>query len=228
MVAKLTPEQFEELKAIDSPTIANAIETFKVRPFTKGYAGYDIRCAFPEMGTMMGYAVTCTADSTTEERPKSREGFVKLWEALAAAPKPAVVVYKDVGNDRVHSCHMGEVMGTIAKRLGAVGAVSDGGLRDVNEIKALGLQYFCPGFTVSHGNPLILDVGVEVEISGMLIKPGDLLHGDINGLVSIPLEIADQVAAAVAKIRENESGSMAFFNSPDFTVEKLRERYIGH
>lgn len=228
MARILTPELFQALKEIDSPTISNAIETFNVRPRVNGFAGYDIRCAFPDMGTMMGYAVTCTADSTTEDRPRSRAGWVKLWEALDAAPKPAVVVFKDVGGDRLHSCHMGEVMGTIAKRLGAVGAVSDGGLRDVFEIKGLGLQYFCPGFVVSHGNPLILDVGVEVEISGMHVKPGDILHGDVNGLLTIPDDIVEKVLDAVKQIRENERGSMDFFNSPDFNIEKLRERFVGH
>ncbi|MHB1007080.1 MAG: RraA family protein [Chloroflexota bacterium] len=228
MVAKLSPELLKFLREVDSPTIANAIETFNVRPRVNGYVGYDIKCAFPEMGSMVGYAVTCTADSTTEERPRAREGWVKLWEALAAAPKPAVIIFKDIGSNRLHSCHMGEVMGTIAKRLGAVGAVSDGGLRDVHEIKALGLQYFCPGYVVSHGNPLIVDVGMEVEISGMTIKPGDLLHGDVNGLLKIPEEIVAQLPAAVEKIRVNERGSMDFFNSPDFTIEKLRERFIGH
>ncbi len=228
MVAKLTPEQLDALRRIDSPTIANAIEAFKVRPRVAGYVGYDIRCAFPEMGTMLGYAVTCTADSTTEDRPRSREGWIKLWEALDAAPKPAVLVFKDIGSDRLHSCHMGEVMGTIAKRLGAIGAISDGGLRDVNEIRALGLHYFCPGFVVSHGNPLILDVGVEVEISGLLIRPGDLLHGDVNGIVSIPEEIADKVIAEVEQVRQRERETMDFVNAPDFTVAKLRQRFVGH
>lgn len=225
---ELSRELFEALKAIDSPTIANGIETFEIRPRVEGYVGYDIRCAFPELGTMLGYAVTCTADSTTEERPRSRVGWVKLWEAVAASPKPAIIIFKDIGTDRLHSCHMGEVMGTVAKRLGAIGAVSDGGLRDVNEIRALGLHYFCPGFVVSHGNPVIVDVGMEVEISGLKIKPGDLLHGDVNGIVKIPFEVAERLPAAVQKIRDNERSSMDFFNSPDFTVEKLRERYIGH
>ncbi len=228
MVARLTPEQFEALRQVDSPTISNAIEGFNVRPHVAGYAGYDIRCAYPELGTMMGYAVTCTADSTTESRPRSREGMLKLWEAVAAAPKPVVIVLKDVGSDRLHSCHMGEVMATTARKLGAVGAVSDGGLRDVNEVRALGFHYFCPGFTVSHGNPLIVDVGMEVEVSGLVVKPGDLLHGDVNGLVLIPEAIAARVMEEVEAVRQREAAAMAEIRAAADPIAKLREIYPHH
>src|SRR5262245_36979784 len=184
--------QFEALRAIDSPTVANAIERFEIRPRTGGYAGYDLRCQFPSLGTMMGYAVTCTADSTTENRPNPR-GLMPLWEALEAAPKPSIIVIKDIG-DRRRGCHMGEVMATTAKALGAIGCVSDGGLRDVREVEALGgFHYFTPGFVVSHGWAVILDVNVSVEISGMTVNPGDLLHGDVNGLLVVPDSVADRV-----------------------------------
>ena len=86
---RLTPEQFAELQKIDSPTVSNAIERFKVRPRLEGFASWDLRCAFPELGTMMGYAVTCTADTTTETRADER-GLMRLWAAIEAAPKPAV------------------------------------------------------------------------------------------------------------------------------------------
>ena len=158
----LTPGQLAVLAAIDSPTVANAIERFRVRRRIDGYADRDLRCAFPQLGTMVGYAVTCTADSTTEGRSDGA-GLIGLWAALEAAPKPAVLVIKDVGPDPRKGCHMGEIMATIAKALGAVGCVSDGGLRDVREVEALGgFQYFCPGFVVSHGQPVILDVDVPV------------------------------------------------------------------
>ena len=135
---------------------------------------------------MLGYAVTCTADSTTAVRRDER-GLLRLWAAVEAAPKPAVIVIKDIGPERSRSCHMGEVMATTAKALGAVGCISDGGLRDVNEVQALGgFQYFCPGFVVSHGNPVICDVNVPVTLAGLAVQPGDLLHGDVNGVLVIP------------------------------------------
>ena len=220
---RLTPEQIQELAAIDSPTISNAIERFRIRPRLQGFAGWDLRCIFPDLGSTVGYAVTCTADSTTESRTDER-GLLRLWEALEAAPKPAVLVIQDIGPERSRSCHMGEVMATTAKALGAVGCVSDGGLRDVAEVRALGgFQYFCPGLVVSHGNPVICEVGVTVSVAGMQVAPGDLLHGDANGILVVPDEIADRVAAEAMKVREEEKAVLDFVRSPGFSVERLRQ-----
>lgn len=203
----LSPQQIDALRRIDSPTIANAIETFEVRPRVSGYVGYDIRCIFPELSPTVGYAVTCTVDSTTEGREGI--GFNALYELLEEAPKPAVVVMQDVGQDRVHSCHAGEVMSTRMKSLGAVGILTDGGLRDTNEVHHLGgFQYFCAGLVVAHGNPICVSVGDAVTISGMTVKMGDLLHGDLNGVVHIPDEVAADVAEAAHKIWEREGATL--------------------
>ncbi len=203
----LSPQQIDALKRIDSPTIANAIETFEVRPRVSGYVGYDIRCIFPDMPPTVGYAVTCTVDSTTEGREGI--GFNALYELLEKAPKPAIVVMQDVGQDRVHSCHAGEVMSTRMKSLGAVGILTDGGLRDANEVRNLGgFQYFCAGLVVSHGNPICVSVGGDVSISGMTVKMGDLLHGDLNGVVHIPDEVAADVAEAAHKVWEREGETL--------------------
>jgi regulator of RNase E activity RraA len=218
MAENLSPDQLDALKRIDSPTIANAVETFKIRPRVAGYVGYDIRCIFPDLPPTVGYAVTCTVDSTTEGR--TGIGFNALYEILEKAPKPAIIVMQDVGNDRLHSCHAGEVMTTTMKRLGAVGILTDGGLRDVREVAALGgFQYFCAGLVVSHGNPLCVSVGGEVTISGMTVRTGDLLHGDVNGIVHIPDECAASVADAAYATWTREGETMRRILSPDFKVE---------
>ncbi len=218
----LTAEQLEALRRIDSPTVSNAIEVFGVRPRVQGFAGWELRCAFPELGSMVGYAVTCTADSTTEQRSEER-GLLRLWAAIEASPKPAVLVIKDIGPERTRSCHMGEVMATTAKSLGAIGCISDGGLRDVVEVRALGgFQYFCPGFVVSHGNPFILDVNVPVTLDGMAVQPGDLLHGDVNGVLVVPDGIADKVVEEAERVRSAEREVLEFVRAPGLTVEKLR------
>jgi 4-hydroxy-4-methyl-2-oxoglutarate aldolase len=221
----LTEAQLDALRAIDSPTVANAIERFAMRPRCDGYAGYDLRCAFPKLGPMLGYAVTCTADTTTEGRPHGgTSGLLPLWDALDAAPKPAVLVIKDIGPDPRRSCHMGEVMATVAKALGAVGCVCDGGLRDVYEVEALGgFQYFCPGFVVSHGNPVICEINVPVTLSGLTIRPGDLLHGDVNGLLAVPDAVAGLVAEEAMLVRAAEKVILDLARAPGFTVARLRE-----
>ena len=217
MAATLSFEQLSALRRIDSPTIANAIETFKVRPRVAGYVGYDIRCIFPALPPTVGYAVTCTVDSTTEGCQGI--GFQKLYELLADAPKPAIVVMQDVGPDRLHSCHAGEVMSTQMKQLGVIGILTDGGLRDVKEVRVLGgFQYFCAGLVVSHGNPVCVSVGGEVTISGMRVRMGDLLHGDVNGVVSIPAECAEQVAEAAYRVWAEEGETLRRIASPEFVT----------
>lgn len=218
------PSVIAALAAIDSPTVANAIERFNVRPRTAGYADLLLRCQFPARGSMVGYAVTCTADSSTEGRPDG-VGLMGLWEAIAAAPSPAVVVIKDIGPSPGRGCHMGEMMATMARRLGAVGCVSDAGLRDVKEVEALGdFQYFCPGLVVSHGQPVIVDVNVEVTIHGLAIAPGDILHGDANGLLTVPAAIAAEVPAACEAVRAEEGALRDFILDPGFSMERLRAR----
>ena len=218
----MSDEQLEALRRIDSPTISNAIERFRVRRRIDGFAGWHLRCAFPELGSTIGYAVTCTADSTTEVRSDER-GLLRLWAAVEQAPKPSVIVIKDIGPERSRSCHMGEVMATTAKALGAVACVSDGGLRDVVEVRALGFQYFCPGFVVSHGNPVICDVNVPVTLDGLAVEPHDLLHGDVNGLLTIPAAVADRVADEALRVRDYEREVLEFVKKPGLTVEGLRE-----
>ena len=224
----LSVEQLEAMRRIDSPTVANAIEFFKVRDPTSGYASMELHCRFPQLPSMVGYAVTCTADSTTPA-PKQKSVRDDLFEAIHAAPKPAIVVIKDVGPNRLRSCHAGDVLSSIFFKLGAVGLVTDGGVRDLAGIheRVPDFQVFSAGQVVSHGLPVFLEIGVTVSVFGLTVRPGDLLHGDANGLVSIPADIADQVAAQAQKVWDRESGIVAYLNDPNFSLGELGKRLAG-
>jgi regulator of RNase E activity RraA len=105
--------------------------------------------------------------------------------------------------------------------------VTDGGVRDLAGVRqrAPGFQMFAPGVVVAHGVPTIVEVGVTVSICGLTIRPGDLLHGDPNGLVSIPLEIADRLAAQAEEVWRKESEMVEFIKSPAFTLESWGRKY---
>jgi regulator of RNase E activity RraA len=227
MPTVLTPDQLAELRSMDSPTVANAVEAFKVRDDTQGFLGMDVPCHTPEFGVMVGYAVTATANSMTPGRSRSREGHMRLYEAVAAAPIPSVLVVKDVGPKRTHACFLGDVVATITARLGAVGIVTDGGVRDLEGVKPLGYHVFAAGFVVAHGTFNVEEVGLPVEISGTLVRPGDLIHGDASGVTTVPLEIADKVYAECLRVRERETGLRDFVHGRDFTLEGLRKRLVG-
>lgn len=224
----LTSEQLEELAAIDTPTICNAIETFNVRGRIEGFLGMDIRCLFPEMGTMVGYALTVAVDSTTPGI-KGDDAVWRQWvEAMNDAPKPIVLVFQDVGPQPRKSAHVGEVMGTLARRMGVVGLVTDGGVRDISEVRALGLHYFAAGVVPSHGNPRLLRVNVPLMLDNVPIEPGDLVHGDVNGVTTIPHSIADRVAEAAQGVREREAELMNYIKSDDFNLAGFFERRFKH
>ena len=227
-MSQLTAEQIQALKDIDTPTVCNAIETFNVRGRTDGFPGMDIRCLFPELGSMVGYALTVTVDSTTPDVPRDDQVWREWVLAMQAAPKPIVLVFQDVGPQPRKSAHMGEVMATLARRLGVVGLVTDGGVRDLLEVQRLGFHYFAAGVVASHGNPRLLAVNVPVTLDGVQIEPGDLLHGDINGVTTIPLAIASQIAEAARRVREDEARLMSYIKSPEFTVEGFFERKFKH
>ncbi len=227
MTTRLSPEQFAELRAVDSPTVCNAIEVFKVRDDTQGFMGMDIQCLTPELGVMVGYAVTATANCMVPGRARNRQSLVRLFEALAGAPKPAVLVVQDVGPRRTHACFLGDVIATLSHRLGAIGMVTDGGVRDLDGVRPLGYHIFAAGLVVAHGTFNFEDVGIPVELSGVRVQTGDLIHADANGVTTVPLEIADKLYEQCLKVRERELALRDYAHGKDFTLEGLKAKLLG-
>ena len=217
----LPEAHLDYLRGVDSPTLANAIETFEVRDRTEGFIGGTVRSMFPDLGVMVGQAVTVTV--ANDPGPVAgREGFWEMWEALEAAPHPAVLVIADTSGAPSRCAYFGEVMATFATRLGAVGLVTDGGVRDLAEVRALGLHFFAPFPVVSHGNFHITSVGEPVTLDGQRIHPGDILHGDANGVVIVPPEVLDGLPAAVEDVRAKEADTMARIRAEGFRVADIR------
>ena len=220
------PEAIEYLKSVDSPTLSNAIEDLKVRPKHEGFAPENVRCLFPEFGRMCGFAVTAQVETISQMTPTDRGVFVDLFEAVHASPKPAVVVLQEIGAQPELAAHCGEVMATIFTRLGAIGLVSDSAVRDIPEVRAIGMHYFARGAVASHGHFHIVRVGVPVQINGLVVKPGDLLHGDENGLISVPECGLEELKGAVESVRAREKRLMDFVKGEGFTIEALRSRFL--
>jgi 4-hydroxy-4-methyl-2-oxoglutarate aldolase len=220
----LTSKQIEELKGFDSPTIANAIEAFNVREQTEGYASLELRCFYPDYKPAIGYVVTCTEDTASPGRKGEKERYLNyelLYRAIEASPKPVILVIKNIGSDRLRSDHLGDIMATMFHRLGVAALVTDGGIRDVDGIRerAPGFQVFAAGTVVSHGIPRLVELGTTVSVFGLTTKPGELLHGDVNGLVSIPLSIADKLADQARKVIELELRKVKFIQNPNFSLD---------
>jgi regulator of RNase E activity RraA len=225
VIKNLPAEIIEALRKVDSPTVSNAIEAFKVRDATAGYASMELRCHFPEQEPMVGYAVTCSADSTSPA-PARPNRICELLDAIHAAPKPAVVVIQHVGPDRLRSCFVGDMLCSSFQKLGVVGVVTDGGVRDLSGVqrRAPGFQVFSPGVVVSHGVPAFLEIGITVSICGLTIQPGDLLHGNESGLLTVPLEIAASVVEQARIVLDNEQSFSDLLGSDLFSIDALKRR----
>jgi len=216
----LTHAELEALRRYDTCTIANAIETFNVRPRTAGFLSAQVRCVFPALGVMLGYAVTsrCRASKKTEST-YSRHGW---WDAVAAGRKPRVAVIQDVDDPPV-GAFWGEVQTNIHRALGCVGCVTNGGVRDLNEVEPLGFHYYAGSVMVSHAYIDMIDFGTPVSIGGVEIVTGDLVHADRHGVQTIPLQIARDIPAACERIIAKEHVVISLCQSSDFSLEKLKQ-----
>lgn len=213
----------ENLRAIDSCTVANAIETFDVRLRNTGFADSRIRCIFPEFPPMVGYAAT--ARIRTSEPPMEGHSYherTDWWEHVLSIPQPRVIVVQDIDDHPGRGSFVGEVHANIFLALGCVGLVTNGAVRDLPPVRATKFHLFAGCISVSHAYAHIFDFGGVVEVGGLRIQPGDLIHGDRHGVQTVPQEIADKIPAAAKQILEKEQALIALCHSPNFTIDKLR------
>lgn len=225
-IANLTQDQLAALRAIDSPTIANAIEEFDARDRRAGYMDGSIRCIYPELDEIVGYAYTITFKNRGPDDPPMRQEWIKALEHAQALPTPRILVARDASKD-VPAALFGEIMCTMLTRLDFAGVITDGAVRDLNEVRELGLQYFASGVIVSHGQITVESYATPVTVAGLTVNPGDLLHADCNGVVQIPAEIAADVAAKAEEVRQDEGKLLEALADPAFTLEKFKKVMLG-
>jgi regulator of RNase E activity RraA len=173
---------------------------------------------------MVGYA--CTAVIAADHQPSagSLPERPDWWRTVLATPAPRVVVLQDSDASPVGS-FWGEVQGNIHKALGCVGVVTNGGVRDLDEVHALGFHFFASAILVSHAYVHLVAIDVPVSVGGMVVRPGDLIHADKHGAQVIPVDIAPQIPEAVAKIAANEKRIIETCQAPDFSLDKLMKVY---
>lgn len=209
----------EALRRYDSPTLSNAVETFDIRPRDEGYMSHEVRCMFPDLGVMVGYAAT----ATMRARGRAASDPEPLWAHVREVPGPRVVVVQDLDDPPAHGALWGEVMATTFRALGCAGTVTDGCVRDLDEARQIGFHFFARSVGVSHGYVRVESVAEPVTVGGLTVAPGDLLHADQHGVLSIPHEIAADLPAAADRVVAAEQKFLAWVRSPDFDPGKLPE-----
>ena len=196
-------QALEQLRRYDSCTLSNAIERLSVRPRNEGFVNGSITCRFPQLPPAIGYAAT--GRIRTYDQPIGGQCYYEhlgWWRYLETIPTPRMVVLQDIDERPGFGAMFGEVHAHICRAMGCVGYVTNGAVRDLDRVEALGFALFAESVSLSHAYAHIVDFGSPVEIGGLRIAPGDLLFGDRHGVLAVPAaavprlpELADQLLA---------------------------------
>ncbi|CAN5356790.1 RraA family protein [soil metagenome] len=217
------PAYLEALKKFDTPTVCNVVELFDIRPRQSGFMDRRIRSCFPKLPPMVGFASTATFRSAAPPRGGSAySGLVEQVDSFAKLPGPAVVVFQDL-DDPPAAATFGEIMCTTYKIFGAAGLITSGAGRDLDQVAALSFPCFTDGTISAHGYCHIPQCNVPVSVGGVQVLPGDLLHGDCNGVTTIPLEVASETAEACADFMTAEAVVLEYLRGGNVTVEGFKK-----
>jgi regulator of RNase E activity RraA len=215
---------FEALRDLDSCVVSNAIERSNFRLRNEGFISKAVRCRFPHLPPMVGYAVT--AHIRTSSAPMNGCCYfdhMDWWTYLASMPEPRIMVFQDVDHSMGLGALVGEIHATIGQALNCVGCVTNGAVRDLAAVDALDFPLFSGSVSVSHAYAHIVDFGNPVEVGGLSIHPGDLLHGDRNGVQLVPLEIAEEIPDTARRLQEQERELIEFCRSNNFSLKGLAD-----
>ncbi|MDR1194711.1 MAG: RraA family protein [Peptococcaceae bacterium] len=199
----LTKEGLEELRQFDTPTVWNALEGYKLRPNTTGFTYPGLSRRTPERAPMVGYAVTAKVSGVEPPTAEQKDMLFAFFEDARRLDVPSVAVVEDIDQRPIGS-FWGEVQATTFKALGAVGTLTRGGVRDLSEVGALGFCFFSTDIMVARAESHLTDHNCAVDICGLEINPGDLIHADAHGAVVIPAAAAPTLADACRRVTQAE------------------------
>jgi 4-hydroxy-4-methyl-2-oxoglutarate aldolase len=217
-------EQINFLRSFNTCLISEAIETFGVRLRNEGFATAGFRCLFKSLPPMVGYAATCKVRSADPPIVGSRyTERTDWWPHITSISAPRVVVIQDIDRQPGTGAFLGKVHAHILLALGCVGAVTNGAARELPGIEAAGFQVFAGRLALSRAYVHIVEYGGPVEVGGLKIKPGDLIHGDRHGILTVPPEIVDQLPAVAKQIMEKENHAIELSKRRGVSLDELGE-----
>jgi 4-hydroxy-4-methyl-2-oxoglutarate aldolase len=220
----LTEGELDALRQFDTCMVANAVETFNVRLHNTGFTNASIRCMFEDAPPMVGYAATARLRSV--QPPVVGSTFRDrgdFWNSILEIPVPRILVLEDKDNPPGRGAFVGDMHAAILRALGCIGYVTNGAVRELPAVRAIGMQLFAGNVAVSHAYAHIFDVGAPITVGGMEVHPGDLLHGDRHGVLTIPTKIAGDIPAVAVEMQRVEKTVIDFCRSKEFSVAKLGE-----
>lgn len=205
-MSRLSHGELIEMKRWNTPTLYNGWEQITRR--NAGREGFNIeecRDFMPQMGSMVGYAITVQIQPGNPEHLKANPDACKeYWEYIASGPGPKIVIVQDLDKPSTYGSFWGEVNSNVHKSFGCVGTITDGAIRDFDEMNNAGFKAIARRFCVGHAFSWPVKWGCEVEVFGRKVKPGDLIHADKHGFLAIPEEDAPRVLEAARFMDANE------------------------
>ena len=229
MEQPLTDDRLAALRALDTPTVCNALEVVAPQRRGHGYTVEPFFCPRPELGSMVGYARTGTVRAMQpSERTAAEATEVRLayYEHIGSGPGPTITVIEDLDPIPGYGAWWGEVNTSIHQGLGSLGVITNGSIRDLDD-SAAGFHLLAGMAAPSHAWIRVEEFGCPVTVHGMTVEPGDLIHADRHGAVVIPLEVATEVPQAAADIAAGEQRLIEASRRPDFSAATLRELLGG-
>lgn len=224
-MTNISDSTLQELAALDTCTVANAIDSLDVRLRNEGYCTTDkLCCHFPTLPPMVGFAVTLRVRSGNP--PMAGGSYLERtdWFAeLERLPRPHVLVIEDMDHRPGTGAFVGEVHAHILKALGCVGVVTNGAVRALHAIQPLSMQVFSGTVSPAHAYIHVVHFETAVKVAGLQIRPGDLLHGDQHGVIRVPKTVATEVPEAAAQLVAEERRIIAECHNPNTTPAQLAE-----
>lgn len=218
----LSPEELDRLGHYDACTLSNAIERLKIRPRNEGFIHGAVACRFPQLPPVIGYAVTARMRSSVMPiTGRCYYGHADLWRYVASLSGPRILVIQDADHSPGVGALLGEAYARISRALGCVACVTNGSVRDLPGIEALRFQVFAGGVSVSHAYAHVVEFGQPVEIGGLQISSGDLLHGDLHGVQQIPIEAARDLPRISDQVLRDDRVLFDLTEKKGFSVDML-------
>jgi regulator of RNase E activity RraA len=223
----ISDSQFSFLRSIDTPTVCNLIEIVAPERRGLGYTVTHLHCPFPDLQPMVGFAKTVTIRSRDAVSGASyMQKRLDYLDYVAAAPRPSVVVIEDKDEPAGYGAFWGEVQSNVHKALGCLGTVTNGSIRDIPMI-AEGFQMLAGSIGPSHAYVHVVEFGVPVDIHGMAVQSGDVIHADRHGAVVVPADKIDAMKTALDGLNKQEARIIAASRKPGVTVEDIKAAIKG-
>ena len=221
MTAKpLTEADLDALRALDTPTVCNALEIVAPERRAIGFTTAPLVCPRPELPPIVGYARTARQRSIRPAQVGAAER-IAYYEYIAEAPRPTIVIIEDIDTQTGYGAFWGEVNSNIHKAICCLGVVTSGSIRDIPDC-AEGFQLLAGNIGPSHAHVHIVDFGTPVNVHGMDVETNDLVHADQHGAVIIPIEVARDVPAAAQKIIDREAIVLEACKAPGAGIESIK------